>query len=62
MIANSGNVENGMKSIMDIFSSNGGTQVDAMLEGLAQTEQSQALLEKAGVKKTKEDKDDKEDK
>lgn len=62
VIANSGNVENGMKSIMDIFSSNGGTQVGAMLEGLAQTEQGQALLEKAGVKKTKEDKDDKEDK
>lgn len=61
VIANSGNVENGMKSIMDIFSSNGGTQVGAMLEGLAQTEQGQALLEKAGVKKTKEDKDDKED-
>jgi len=62
VIANSGNVENGMKSIMDIFSSNGGTQVGAMLEGLAQTEQGQTLLEKAGVKKTKEDKDDKEDK
>ena len=55
VIANSGNVENGMKSIMDIFSSNGGTQVGAMLEGLAQTEQGQALLEKTGVKKPKED-------
>lgn len=59
VIANSGNVENGMKSIMDIFSSNGGTQVGAMLEGLAQTEQGQALLDKAGVKKTKEEKEDK---
>lgn len=55
VIANSGNVENGMKGIMDIFSSTGGTNVGAMLEGLAQTEQGQALLEKAGVKKAKED-------
>jgi flotillin len=53
VIANAGNVENGMKSIMDIFSSTGGTNVGAMLEGFAQTEQGQALLEKAGVKKSK---------
>ncbi len=53
VIANAGNVENGMKSIMDIFSSTGGTNVGAMLEGLAQTDQGQALLEKAGVKKSK---------
>ena len=38
IIANAGNVENGMKSVMDIFSSNGGTHVGAMLEGLVQTE------------------------
>jgi len=51
VIANSGNVENGMKNIMDIFSSNGGTQFGAMLEGLAQTEQGEALLQKVGFKK-----------
>ncbi|MEO6173468.1 MAG: hypothetical protein ABIP02_10170, partial [Arenimonas sp.] len=50
VIANSGNVENGMKGIMDIFSSNGGTNVGAMLEGLAQTEQGVALLKKVGLK------------
>lgn len=56
IIANSGNVENGMKSVMDIFSSNGGTNVGAMLEGLAQTEQGEALLKKVGLSKDKPDK------
>ena len=51
IIANSGTVENGMKSLMDIFSSAGGTQVGAMLEGFSQTEQGQKLMEKLGVKK-----------
>lgn len=51
IIANSGNVENGMKSLMDIFSSNGGTHIGAMLEGFAQTEKGAALLDKAGLKK-----------
>ena len=56
IIANSGNVENGMKGVMDIFSSNGGTNVGAMLEGLAQTEQGEALLKKVGLSKDKPDK------
>lgn len=51
IIANSGNVESGMKNLMDIFSSNGGTQLGAMLEGFAQTEKGAALLDKAGLKK-----------
>lgn len=51
VIANSGNVENGMKNIMDVFSSNGGTNIGAMLEGLAQSEQGEALLKKVGLKK-----------
>lgn len=51
IIANAGNVENGMKSIMDIFSSNGGTHIGAMFEGFAQTEQGEALLKKVGLKK-----------
>ncbi len=51
IIANAGNVENGMKGIMDIFSSNGGTNIGAMLEGFAQTEQGEALLKKIGLKK-----------
>jgi hypothetical protein len=38
---------------MDIFSSNGGTDVGAMLEGLAQTEQGEALLKKVGLNSDK---------
>lgn len=51
IIANAGNVENGMKGIMDIFSSTGGTHIGAMFEGFAQTEQGEALLKKIGLKK-----------
>lgn len=51
VIANSGNVENGMKSILDIFSANGGTQLGAFFEGLAQSEQGEAVLNKLGFKK-----------
>jgi hypothetical protein len=41
-----------MKGLMDIFSSSGGTNIGAMLEGFAQTEQGQALLAKIGMKKS----------
>ena len=54
VIANSGTVENGMKSIMDVISSTGGTQIGAMLEGLAQSEQGQALLNKVRPVRTDE--------
>jgi len=54
VIANAGSVENGMKGIMDIFSSTGGTNIGAMLEGLAQTEQGKAILKKVGVEKSNE--------
>jgi flotillin len=51
IIANAGNVENGMKSLMDIFSSNGGTHMGAMLEGFAQSEKGAEVLNKFGLKK-----------
>lgn len=51
IIANAGNLEGGMKSMLDIFSSNGGTQLGAMLEGFAQTEQGKAMLQKLGLNK-----------
>jgi flotillin len=51
IIANSGNVENGMKNLMDVFSANGGTQIGSMLEGLAQSEKGSELLNKLGLKK-----------
>jgi flotillin len=49
IIANSGTVEHGMKNLMDVFSSNGGTNLGAMLEGLAQTPQGDAILKKVGI-------------
>ena len=52
IIANSGNVESGMKNLMDIFSSNGGTHLGAMLEGFAQTEKGTEVLKKLGLNKT----------
>lgn len=44
VIANTGNPVGGMKSVMDLFSSKGGTEIGAMLEGLAQTEKGQEFL------------------
>jgi flotillin len=49
VIANAGDASTGMKSAMDIFSSKGGTNLGAMLEGLANTDQGKALLSKFGV-------------
>ena len=42
----SGSPAEGLKNVMDIFSSKGGTQLGAMLEGLVQTEQGKAVIEK----------------
>lgn len=54
VIANTGsNVSSGLKSAMDLFSAQGGTQVGAMLEGFAQTEVGQELLEKVVTPKKK---------
>lgn len=44
VIANNGNVSSGLNGVMDIFSSKGGTELGAMLEGLAQSEKGQAVL------------------
>lgn len=46
VIANTGSASSGLNSVMDIFSSTGGTAVGAMLEGLASTDKGQALLTK----------------
>ena len=50
VIANAGNPTSGLNSVMDIFSSQGGTQVGAMLEGLANTDMGKAVLNTIGVK------------
>lgn len=57
VIANSGNVSSGINSLTDLISSKGGTEIGAMLEGLANTEVGEQLINKvlpqsAGGKKT----------
>lgn len=49
VIANSGSTSEGLNSIKDIFSSKGGTQLGAMLEGLSNTDQGKALLNTLGL-------------
>ncbi|MDH5722158.1 MAG: SPFH domain-containing protein [Alphaproteobacteria bacterium] len=49
IIANTGDPVSGMTNVMDLFSSKGGTDLAAMLEGLSQTENGQALLRKFGI-------------
>lgn len=46
VISNTGSPSEGITSVMDLFSSKGGTQVGAMLEALSNTDQGQALLSK----------------
>lgn len=46
VIANSGNVTEGVSSIGQLFTAKGGTNVGAALEGLAQTEMGQSLINK----------------
>jgi flotillin len=50
IITNAGSPVAGMDSVMDLFSSKGGTNVASMLEALAQTKNGKALLDKLGVK------------
>lgn len=52
VITNAGNPSEGLTSVMDLFSSKGGTQVGAMLEALSNTDQGQALLSKFTPTKT----------
>jgi flotillin len=46
VIANAGTPSKGLSSVMDLFSAGGGTAVAAMLEGLAQSDEGRALLDK----------------
>lgn len=46
VITNVGSPSTGLNTVMDLFSSKGGTEIGAMLEGLAQTDKGQALLGK----------------
>lgn len=53
IIANSGEPTQGLTNVMDLFSSNGGTKVGAMLEALQQTDAGKGLLNKLGVSEDK---------
>lgn len=46
VISNTGSPTSGLKGVMDLFSSKGGTEVGAMLEGLANTDKGQELMTK----------------
>ena len=50
VIANAGNAGDGMSKAMDLFTSQGGTNLGSMLEGLMQTPSGEALLARLGVK------------
>lgn len=49
IIANTGNPVEGVSSVMDLFSSKGGTQISGLMEALAQSDAGAALLKKFGV-------------
>lgn len=46
VIANEGNVASGISKIGEVLSSKGGTNIASMLEGLAQSEQGKALIDR----------------
>lgn len=51
VIANSGNVSEGFNSLMDLFSSKGGTQLGSLIEGFQNTDIGKELLNKFTSKK-----------
>jgi len=56
VIANTGNVNSGINSVMELFSSKGGTEIAAMAEALNQTDAGAALLTRLGLKTADEGK------
>lgn len=52
VIANAGTATEGVKNAMQLFSSKGGTELGAMIEGLAQTPMGEAFLGKFGISDT----------
>jgi flotillin len=50
VIANTGNVTDGVQNVMDLFTSKGGTSVGAAVEAFAQTESGEAVLGALGLK------------
>lgn len=56
IIANTGDPVSGVNNVMDLFSSKGGTDLGAMLEGLAQSDYGQKVLDKYGLTVSKTEK------
>jgi flotillin len=54
VISNTGSATEGMTNVMELFTSKGGTNMSAMLEGLAQSEQGQQFLNKIGINQNKD--------
>jgi flotillin len=50
IIANTGNPVAGVDTVMDLFSAKGGTQLGAMVEAFAQSENGKAILSKVGIR------------
>jgi flotillin len=50
IIANTGNPVSGVGNVMDLFSAKGGTQLGAMVEAFAQSENGKAILSKVGIR------------
>lgn len=57
IISNSGNVESGMKNVMDIMTPSGGTSIGSMIDAFGQTETGKELLDKVLKRETNKDKD-----
>ena len=49
MIVNSGDAPTGLTNILDVFSTNGGTQIAGMVEAIRQTDEGSALLSRLGL-------------
>lgn len=62
VIANTGDPNTGMKSVMDLFSSKGGTSLSAMVEAFSQTPMGEAILSSLGVTGDKKANSTKEEK
>lgn len=49
MIVNAGDAPAGLSNILDVFSTNGGTQIAGMVEAIKQTDEGAALLKRLGI-------------
>jgi len=53
VIVNSGNVDSGMNSLLDVLTTKGGTNIAGMVEAIRQTDEGSALLDRIGLDDSK---------